>query len=221
MGTVLAMIRGLTLCCMITLLGACAIGFIPFGLGGLAGEQPSASRNVRAGFTPEAIAGFDGPLMFAALPDRGVEAGLVPGPMNGTVALWATPDGGTLSFDRGVLTATRGLGGDLMSSDVSDVVSAVLYGGLSEGDRVHTYLDQENQLVLRALRCAYSRQSGVPSSTLARTFTATQVSERCFDAAGGEIANEYWLDTTGRVRKSLQWVGPDVGYLESEWLKDR
>lgn len=42
----------------------------------------------------------------------------------------------------------------------------------------------------------------------------THVRERCGNARGGYV-NEHWIDPAdGRVWKSVQWAGPDVGALE-------
>ena len=39
------------------------------------------------------------------------------------------------------------------------------------------------------------------------------------DGAGGVIANDYWIDSTGpTVWQSRQWAGPYVGYLTTRQL---
>lgn len=180
----------------------------------------TAPADLRQSLTPQAIARVPGPLLFVEVLGNGVQAGLQPGPRNGPVQQWNTVDGASLSLHAGVLTASRGLGGDLISADVEDVVAA-LGGGRGSGERVHRYLTHENRLEIRAFRCTYTATGSETVTTLAGTFKTRRIEEQCFDAKGTEIVNLYWLDSSGEPRKSRQWLGPLAGYLEIERLKDQ
>lgn len=196
-----------------------APGAVQGALGRVMGQRGQVAQpDLRKTLTPGFIAGFEGPLMYAALPARSVQAGLVPTVRNGSVQQWVTPDGVSVSFDRGVVTATRGLGGDLMSSDLDDVQSALRSGAI-QGERVHRYLNKENQLVVRAFKCEYVHTPGGAAQTLVGQIPALFVAETCFDSTGEQFDNEFWVDSAGRVRKSKQWLGPFIGYLETELLK--
>ena len=61
------------------------------------------------------------PLMKADLPARGARAYLVSIGHNGPVTTWASPDGISISLNRGLVVATRGLGNDLMSLAMPDL----------------------------------------------------------------------------------------------------
>ena len=155
---------------------------------------------------PEAITdAVPGPLMVGVFPERNAKAAMVFLGGNGTVTSWAAGGGITIAFDDGVLTATRGLGGDLMSADLDEVKAGLRGGG--QAVRVHRYLDGEEHLQARAFVCDYSR-------------TGATVVEDC---TGPELGfeNQYVLDSRGRIRESLQWIGPQAGYLRSAPIRDR
>lgn len=154
----------------------------------------------------EAIEVVDGPLILATLPERNASTGLVPLQRNGDVATWSGGNGITISYHQGVLTATRGLGGDLISADLVEVHRAIRQGD-GRAVRVHRYLDGEEQLQAHAFVCDYTRIGQL-------------IVEGC---VGAEIRfeNQYELDKSDQIRNSLQWVSASVGYLRSEVLKEQ
>lgn len=208
-----------------TILAACGsdgAGWQPGSLRGLVGSlgNRAAPPDLRQSLTPEVIAGFEGPLLFVEVLDNSIQAGLVPGPRNGSVQQWNTVDGTSLSLDDGLLVASRGLGGDLMSADVLDVRAALKRGG-GTAERVHRTLTHDNQLHIQAFRCSYSDRGPEAARTLAGTFPARRIDEDCHDSAGLHVENSYWIDGSGTIRASRQWLSPLAGYLAIERLKDR
>lgn len=71
---------------------------------------------------------------------------------DGTVT-WLAPDGTGFSFRGAILVATRGADGDLMSADVTQIQAALNQGGGNADKRFHSYLDGNNQTVLRSYVC--------------------------------------------------------------------
>lgn len=137
----------------------------------------------------------------------------------GDVATWQDSNRTTLSFRQGVLISTRGIGGDLMSADVSEVLGAVR-GGAGQAVRIHRTLGGEDQLVLHSFVCRYGRGRSVMTDPLVAGQSATLVTETCIDSDGFEFENRYWLDTGGTIRQSTQWVSADIGRLNTVLLKD-
>ena len=124
---------------------------------------------------------------------------LIENTRNRDVVTYLTPDGISVSLRHGVLVATRGLGFDLMTADVSAVIPAIRNRS-QEVIRVHRYLDGEEQVVIRTFICDYSG--------------AGTVTETCY-SDGLRITNTY--DLGGRaIRASRQWVSPEQGYLRVE-----
>lgn len=144
------------------------------------------------------------------LPATGAQATLAPVARNGDVTVWQTLDGITLSFRSGVLVATRGLGDDLMSADVNGTLA--MLRGTDEATHyphIRSYLDGEDRTVFRSFQCRRDAR--------AEAAPARRITERCA-SPHGETTNTYWLDQTGEITRSRQWVSPAIAYMETERL---
>lgn len=168
------------------------------------GQKMPTADEIRATATPQALAQIGRPVMLAELPGAGLADILIFVQQNGPHTTWASSDGVTFAFDRGLLTGTRGMGFDLMAADVAEPLARVM-AGTGEGTRVHHYLDGENQLVATAFYCRYTRlETGA-------------IREHC-RSQRHEFENRYWLTPDRGIAKSRQWIGPNRGYLISERL---
>ena len=164
------------------LLSACSL---------LAPKSPELSEFVRP---------LSSTLLTVGIPAREAEATLVLVARNQGVETWQTVDNVTVSTQNGIIVATRGLGFDVMGSDVSRTLAA-LAGRQGGSYKVHRrYLSADNHDVAISASC-----------TMGRTAAGLYV-EDC-TAAGNAFRNEYALDASGRVARSKQWIGPEVGYL--------
>ena len=151
-----------------------------------------------------------------SLPNTGAIAALAPIAQNSDVTVWQTLDGITLSFRRGVLVATRGLGDDLMSADVQGDVNLLRgMGGDGYYPHIRSYLDGENQTVFRSYQCRRTGQAPTSVKVYDQVTSARRVEVFCV-SRGDEFTNTFWLDGMGRVIKSRQWVSPAVQYMETE-----
>jgi len=162
---------------------------------------------LKASLTPEVLAQIDGPVLIAEVPDRDAVSALTRVGTNGGVETFLTPDGISVSMRNGVIVATRGLGFDLMTADVSEPLVALRGGGQS-AVRIHRYLDGENQIFMRNFVCAYTQQSN------------RQVTENC-KSSSLSFSNTYVLGAGGRILRSSQWISPQVGSIlraSTRWL---
>ncbi|NNE50907.1 MAG: hypothetical protein HKN30_00715 [Sulfitobacter sp.] len=176
---------------------------IQASLSGLIGGGPPVTdaATIRAALTPEVRAQFGNrPLKIAVLEKSKQASLLIESERNRDVVTFITPDGATVSLRSGVIVATRGLGFDLMSADVSDVTRALRNGG-GDATRIHRYLDGEDQVVILSLVCDI-----VGGATLTET---------CY-GDGIKITNTYRGRGTGTYAASRQWIGPERGYLRLE-----
>jgi len=176
--------------------------------------QPSLSETLRA----EDLSGLPGPLLFLEVPSRQAEAVAGSAGLYNGHEVWATQDAITVSFQGGVLSTTRGLGNDLMSADLSEVLSA-LAGRRSQATRAMQYLTGEEQIETRVYLCDYTQTPRVRTQTRFASHLATQITETCM-SSDSRIENDYWVDATGTHVKSRQWIGPVNGYLNVERIKD-
>lgn len=137
---------------------------------------------------------------------------------NGQVQTWQSPDGVGISFDHGVLVATRGMGEDVMSADVSNTIR-MLSGQTGDGfyTRFQTYLDGEYQTQFRSFQC---QRTGIKRETIqsyGKNRSTTRIEETCY-TPDFDVTNIYWRGSDGLIWKSQQWVSPVIKYLVIERL---
>lgn len=134
----------------------------------------------------------------------------------GRVITWRTEDDITLSFRNGVLIATRGLGGDLMSTAVP--LSGDRPGPASGGAREMRLRALDNKEAVLNLRCLLEDLGPETIEIVELRHSTRHLRETCEgpSARSGEalVVNDYWVDSrAGLVWQSRQWAGPDIGYL--------
>lgn len=192
----------------------------------LAACAPATPPDIRSQLNRTVIDRSPQPLLLAELSSRGLLATLVPRDVApdappgaaGDVTTWQTAQDQTLSLRDGVLTATRGIGDDLMSADVTGTLAALRSGGSVQSyPRLLTYLDGDGQTLFRSLLC--DMDAGTPDTldSFGATFATTLHVETC-QAIGARIENRYWLNADGTMRRTQQWVGPATGPLAIAWL---
>ena len=171
--------------------------------------------DIRGTLTRAQIDGSPQPLLLAEVPGNAVAATLIPLGSRDGMDTWRTAGNQTLSFRDGVLIATRGLGDDLMSADVSGTLAA-LNGAAGDYARHQTYLDGDGQTVFRSLLCSMDAGRPATVDSFGVTFPTTLRVETCH-TTGLSIENRYWTDA-GRMRRAEQWIGPALGPLVTERL---
>lgn len=169
---------------------------------GLAAQKQTASpapdiAALRARFTPEIMAQIGGPILIVQIPSRDAVAVLTRVGTNNDVDTFLTPDGITISLRNGMVVATRGLGFDLMTANVTEPLMAVTGTG-DTAVRVHRYLDGENQIVAQSFGCAYA------------VTALRQVTETC-TSASDDFENIFVMDARGNIATSRQWISPQIG----------
>lgn len=163
-----------------------------------------------------ALASVKGPVMlgaFAAAPQGQFVLGMVG--ENGAMRSYQTPDQRGVVLRDGLLAATRGFGRDLMSSETDEV--ARLIRGLQSGTapRVQRYLDGSGTERPLPMRCTVT-----PGAVIAQAgLSVTQVAEHC-EGSGAKVDNSYLVAEGGRIVASQQWVGPGIGTLILQSLRD-
>lgn len=134
----------------------------------------------------------------------------------GKITVWRTDDNITLAMRNGMLIATRGLGGDILSA--SALASGDAPGPASSGERVLYIRGLDNKEIRLPLACERVDLGPDPVVIVERKHPARHLQERC-DGGGGTVVNDYWVDSgAGLVWQSRQWAGPDIGYLRTRRL---
>lgn len=186
-------------------------------LAGLAACAPAPVADPRDQLTRAAIDARPQPLLLAELPSLGTVGLMTPDGSRDGVTTWHQGNAAAVTLRDGVLIATRGLGFDLMSADASATISALQGAKSGPYPRLASYLDGENRTVMRGLSCTMAPPRPEAIVSFGLTFQTRRFDETCH-LAGNRIENSYWLEADGTMRRSRQWVGPQVGMLVIEKL---
>jgi len=162
-----------------------------------------------------ALMDLNQPLMVARVASRNAVGGLSVAGRNRGFVTWQTGDGISLTLKSGVLVSTRGLGADLMSADIAEVVAAVQTGN-GTARRVHRYLDGENQLRPLTFVCDIETTGSETISVLGAARAVRQVTETC-TSPDLIFTKIYWIGRDGLTWKARQFIGVDIGYIGIEW----
>ncbi|EAR49963.1 hypothetical protein OG2516_11946 [Oceanicola granulosus HTCC2516] len=188
-----------------------------FGLdGGSSSTAPAAEATAAPALDMTALAADGREFILASIPSRDTFALIQPAGQNGPERTWLSEDGISVTFESGMLVATRGLGPDLMAADVSGTVAAMRQGG-GAATRVHEYLDGNDQIVRFDYSCRVDVAGTEEIAIYDRTYASVKFTESC-ERGSQAFTNSYWLDETGVVRKSRQLISPPVGYLDTNRL---
>ena len=181
-----------------------------------------ASRNTQKApeivVTRALINQLDVPSLEVVAEARGQTAYLVPFSQRGDVMVWRTADNGQVVLRRGLVTATRGLGGDLVSSDFNQTLAALQSGSGSTTRRLFVRSGTGARETL-TLSCRIDDLGRTQLEVVGKQYQTRHLRESC--TVGQEsFANEYWIEPrTGQIRQSRQWAGPTVGHLRLRLLK--
>ncbi|WGT51466.1 YjbF family lipoprotein [Thioclava nitratireducens] len=142
------------------------------------------------------------------IPSRDANATLSLAGRNGTVETWRSGDDITVSVDRGVVVATRGLGDDLMAADSGPTLAALRSAKMDAYRRTYRFLKADNHADYVLLGC---KMTAAGNETLAG-LNLLRHEEQCRNPKMA-ITNIYWTDKTGRIQAGRQWVSPTVGQI--------
>lgn len=157
------------------------------------------------------------PLLLVKLTKLGTHGYLGVYGTNRDVVTWSTTDHTTISLRNGLITATRGLPGDLMSASLPTV--ADIRAGSGAVARTHYYLDGLDQTVPVVYRCIMADAGPAAIDVAQLTYQTHHYTETC-TGQNGTFTNEYWFDGKNVLRQSRQWVSPLTGSLEIQDLAE-
>lgn len=131
----------------------------------------------------------------------------------GQIEVWRTVDNITFAFRDGMLIATRGLRGILLSAQVPADGDGVM-GPASGGARSYRFRGDDEGSFDVDMACELRDLGPVRLDIVERIHDTRHLEERCTDPQGGRVVNEYWVDSrSGRLWQSRQWAGPAIGYI--------
>lgn len=118
----------------------------------------------------------------------------------------------------GMITATRGFGGDLMSVDEDSLLRLVKSRQAGTAPLVMRHLRADNVTLREDYVCDVTPGQMIPVSagevqTQAQVMTAECVS------ANGSITNTYAVGPGGQILSSRQWISETLGYMLTQAIR--
>jgi hypothetical protein len=161
-----------------------------------------------------ALDNIPGPLKTATLEDTKSTSVLAEFGNNRGYQTFVTPTRQTITLNRGVISATRGLGFDLMSSDAERTVVNTRKRQPGVSERRFRFLTADNQTVTLPANCYLE-----PADTqVIDGVTTLRMVEDCATPTRSFI-NTYWVTGDGYIWQSRQWIGPDNGTVLLKTLR--
>ncbi len=137
----------------------------------------------------------------------------------GLIETWKSSDDALVTTRDGVVINTRGLGGNLRSSDVAAIVSA-FDGQGGGGERRMVIARKDGIAETVSFACDVTQLGREVIQIVDQRVSTHRMREDCI-YRGVRITNEYWAETAGgRLRKSRQWISPEFGYAAITRLKN-
>lgn len=126
------------------------------------------------------------------------------GSSNG-VDTWMSADRYSVSLREGVVVATRGFGFDMMGGDAEATLGAVAAPKAGIYSRQWRYLTADNRSTWLKAGCAMT--------PAADSSGARRLEEACTTDTN-TFTNVYWMEASGQILRSRQWISAEIGYLE-------
>lgn len=180
--------------------------------------KKEAPKQVTQQDVNSALSGTSGPLEFITREDKSAWSFILQIETNGPYATFGNSARQTLTMRNGVVTSTRGLGGDLMSSDLTGVLPLIQGRRAGTATRIMRHLNGEDETVETAFSCTVTPGKMAPVKLGAVNTSARQVTERC-TSDKVTFTNTYLVDSGGRSLGSRQWLSPEQGSLLFQTLR--
>ena len=183
----------------------------------IARNTPTRILDTRTIITRQKIDDAKIPVLFMEL-ENGQNGTLTLYPGQGVGETWLGADGATVTMERGILKATRGMRNDVMGGtssmpDWSKIDNTSSYG------RQLAYLTGDNQIVSLTFSCKVTKKGAAVRQTLFDVpFKTQEFVETCVHQSK-TFTNTYFVDRNFTVRKSTQYHGPALGYITIERLE--
>lgn len=137
---------------------------------------------------------------------------------NGPHHSFGTSSRQMIVFRNGMITSTRGLGGDLMSSEEDALLSIVRHRQGGTAPYALRFLTPEDLTETRQYSCTVTRGATVPvQSALVKTTGVTMTAQCAGDR--GSFTNTYVVDGQGTILSTRQWLGDTIGYITAQALR--
>ncbi len=182
-----------------------------------ASKKPKQFIDARNLINREQIDAANIPVLFVELAS-GQNGTLTPYPGQGVGQTWLGADGATITLERGMLKASRGMGDDLMGSSSSMPSWSKINKKTDIYSREYAHITGNNKISKRVFNCNIEKTSSEEQIKIWDVnFKVEKFEETCSDNTL-TFKNAYQVDTQGVVRKSLQYHSQTLGSVKIERL---
>ena len=155
---------------------------------------------------------FKQPIILTSSTDKKNQATLVSLGNNEERLTWVSSDGISLSYDDGVLIATRGYSQDLLSLNYKNP-NKIFSSSYHQYNKTHRYIDGGNRYTDIRFECTGKKMAPRSIEIVEYTLLVDKYVETCVSAKH-KYTNEYdLLSGTTVVIKSKQWISPINRYF--------
>ncbi|MFY0681099.1 MAG: YjbF family lipoprotein [Thalassovita sp.] len=176
-------------------------------------DAPAATVNVDA-----ILAATDVPLTLVVLEKNKASTAMLQIAENGPYQTFSTSARQTISFRDGIMTSTRGLSSDLMSTSASQSRALIAQRKAGQATRIMRFLDGADKTASLQFTCAVSVGATQAVNVGEVSGTTLVVTEACKNE-DRSFTNTYLVDKAGRVLGSRQWAGPGIEYIQTQPLR--
>ncbi|MFX0546869.1 YjbF family lipoprotein [Roseovarius sp. S1116L3] len=166
----------------------------------------------------KALAATDAPLILLTVPNRKAVTVMQQLEQNNGYKTFGTADRRSLTMRAGMMTATRGLGNDIMSSKLGTLPQLITSRQPGTAQREMRYLDGEELTQIQVKTCTVRIEGMERLNRGHGDISVTNVSENC-RGDGGDFMNTYKVGADGQILQSRQWHSPLNKYLLIQSLR--
>ena len=180
-------------------------------------NKPKRFTDARNLINREQIDAASMPVLFVEL-ESGQNGTLTPYPGQGVGQTWLGADGATVTLNKGVLKASRGMGDDLMGSTSSMQAWSKISKQSETYRRELIHITGNNKIAKRVFSCQVKKTSSKELIEIWDiNFKVAKFEEHCSNDKL-EFKNVYHVDAQGIIRRSLQYHSDTLGYILLERL---
>ncbi|MFX0542074.1 YjbF family lipoprotein [Roseovarius sp. S4756] len=179
-------------------------------------QMPSASQI--ANDVAKALTATDAPLILLTVPNRKAVTVMQQLEQNRGYKTFGTADRRSLTMHAGMMTATRGLGNDIMSSRLGALPSLITSRNSGTAEREMRYLDGEELTRTQITTCTVRIEGIDRVDRGSNSIAVTNVSETC-RGDGAQFTNTYKVGSSGQILQSRQWHSPLNQYFLIQSLR--
>ena len=175
-------------------------------------ENVETSQSYTFPTTKKWLKKFNQPIILTASVDEKNQSTLVSLGNNEERLTWVSSDGISLSYDDGVLIATRGFSQDLLSLKY-EKPSKLFTSSYRQYNKTHRYLNGENRYNELKFKCTGKKMAPQPIEIVEYALLVDRYVETCVNKRYTYKNEYYLLSGTTVVVKSKQWISPVNSYF--------